>query len=155
MTIYDKLVRLRKGKGWSQEELAEKLDVSRQAVSRWENGTALPDAENLRQLSRLLGVSTDYLLNDEYESDDDIPRVKSAEAALDTTVKKNRKILLTAAVAFIIAAVAFLITAIDRMDIMFVILAIANAVLSGIFAYRYERSKDDQDRPKRSGSDGR
>ena len=75
MTIYDKLVQLRKRKGWSQEDLAEKLDVSRQAISRWENGSALPDADNLRQLSHLYGVSADYLLNDEYESDDDLPRV--------------------------------------------------------------------------------
>lgn len=141
MTIYDKLVQLRKRKGWSQEDLAEKLNVSRQAISRWENGTALPDADNLRQLSHLYDVSADYLLNDEYESDDDLPRVKSVEAALDNTVKNNRKFLLIAAVAFIVAAVAFLIAGIDQLNIVLIILAVANATLSGVSVYLYEKSK--------------
>ncbi len=51
----------------SQEELAEKLNVSRQAVSRWEMGTAQPDAQNILQLSHLFTVSTDFLLNDDYD----------------------------------------------------------------------------------------
>lgn len=141
MTIYEKLVKLRKSKGWSQEDLAEKLNVSRQAISRWENGTALPDAENLRQLSLLFGVTADYLLNDNYESDDDLPPVKNVEATLDNTVKKNQKLLLIAAIAFIVAAVAFLIMAIDQLNIMLVILAVVDAALSGFFIYRYEKSK--------------
>ena len=141
MTIYDKLVQLRKNKGWSQDDLAKKLNVSRQAISRWENGTALPDAENLRQLSHLFDVSTDYLLNDDYESDDNLPCVKTADAAFDNTVRKNRKFLLTGAVAFATAAVAFLIVGIDQLNIVFVILAPANAILAGISAFRYERSK--------------
>ena len=141
MTIYEKLVQLRKSKGWSQEDLADKLNVSRQAISRWENGTALPDAENIRQLSHLYKVSADYLLNDEYESDDDLPRVKSVEAALDNTVKNHRRFLMIAAVAFIVAAVAFLIAGIDQLNIVLIILAVANAILSGVSVYRYEKSK--------------
>ena len=141
MTIYEKLIQLRKSKGWSQEVLAEKLNVSRQAISRWENGTALPDAENLRQLSHLYGVSSDYLLNDDYESDDDLPRVKTVEEKLDNTVKKNQKFLLFAAIAFIVAAVAFLIAAIDQLNIVFVIAAVVSAIVSGISVYRYEKGK--------------
>lgn len=76
MKLSEKLVLLRKQKGVSQESLAECLDVSRQTISRWESGTALPDAANLVQLSKLFEVSTDYLLNDEYHSDQDIPAVK-------------------------------------------------------------------------------
>ena len=57
MKLSEKIVQLRKGRGLSQEELAERLGVSRQAVSRWESGTALPDAGNLRQISRLFEVS--------------------------------------------------------------------------------------------------
>lgn len=67
MKLSDKLIELRKEKGWSQEDLAEKLDVSRQAISRWENGTALPDALNILAISRLFDVTADYLLNDEHE----------------------------------------------------------------------------------------
>lgn len=66
MKLSDKILTLRKKQGMSQEELAEKLNVSRQAVSRWEMGAAQPDASNLLQLSRLFGVSADYLLNDDY-----------------------------------------------------------------------------------------
>lgn len=76
MRLSDKIVKLRKTNGWSQEELAEKLNVSRQAISRWEGATAQPDAANILQLSKLFGVTTDYLLNDEYESDNDLPKVK-------------------------------------------------------------------------------
>lgn len=50
MKLSEKIIRLRKGRGLSQEELAERLGVSRQAVSRWESGTALPDAGNLLSL---------------------------------------------------------------------------------------------------------
>lgn len=53
MNITEKLIQLRKSKGISQEELAEKLDVSRQAISRWETGTALPDANTILALSKL------------------------------------------------------------------------------------------------------
>ena len=59
---------LRTKNGMSQDELAEKVFVTRQAVSRWESGTALPDAGNLRQISRLFEVSADYLLDEERES---------------------------------------------------------------------------------------
>ena len=76
MKLSEKIVGLRKINGWSQETLAEKVNVSRQAVSRWENGTAQPDASNILQLSKLFGVSADYLLNDAYESDYDLPKVQ-------------------------------------------------------------------------------
>ena len=76
MKLSDKIIQLRKANGWSQEDLAERLNVSRQAISRWEGATAQPDAANILQLSKLFGVTTDYLLNDEYESDNDLPKVK-------------------------------------------------------------------------------
>lgn len=68
MKLSEKIVQLRKEQGLSQEELAERLGLSRQAVSRWESGTALPDAGNLLQLSRLFDVTADYLLDEERES---------------------------------------------------------------------------------------
>ncbi|MBO5352493.1 MAG: helix-turn-helix transcriptional regulator [Lachnospiraceae bacterium] len=69
MKFEEKLVRLRKARGFSQEELAEKLEVSRQAVSRWELGSTLPDIPNLVQLCELFGVTTDYLVREEGISD--------------------------------------------------------------------------------------
>lgn len=80
MKLSDKIIQLRKANGWSQEDLAERLNVSRQAISRWEGETAQPDAANILQLSKLFGVTTDYLLNDEYESDNDIPKVKQVNS---------------------------------------------------------------------------
>ena len=64
MKFHEKLTTLRKGKEMSQEELAEKLEVSRQAVSRWETGSTLPDAGKLLKLSDLFCVSVDTLLRD-------------------------------------------------------------------------------------------
>lgn len=67
MIIADKIIDLRKKNGWSQEELAEKLEVSRQAVSKWESAQSVPDMNRILLLSRVFGVSTDYLLKDELD----------------------------------------------------------------------------------------
>ncbi len=82
MTFGEKLLQLRKRKGLSQEELAGRLNVSRQAISRWENEGILPDAGNLLQLNRLFGVSVDYLLHDEYETEEDLPAVQHFQEGL-------------------------------------------------------------------------
>ncbi len=62
MNFGEKLQALRKARGWSQEELAGQIHVSRQTLSKWESGGAVPDTENVIALSRLFGVTTDYLL---------------------------------------------------------------------------------------------
>ena len=67
MILADKVMALRKKNGWSQEELAEKLNISRQSVSKWESGASLPDIDKIIALSSLFGVSTDYLLKEELE----------------------------------------------------------------------------------------
>ena len=67
MILADKIMKLRKQNGWSQEELAMQLGVSRQSVSKWESGTSIPDLERIIKLSRIFGVSTDYLIKDEIE----------------------------------------------------------------------------------------
>ena len=67
MILADKIVDLRKKNGWSQEELAEKLDVSRQSISKWESAQSIPDMGRILRLSEIFGVSTDYLLKDEIE----------------------------------------------------------------------------------------
>lgn len=69
MILADKIIRLRKRNGWSQEELADKINVSRQAVSKWESAQTIPDLEKILQLSTLFGVTTDYLLKDELEDE--------------------------------------------------------------------------------------
>ena len=96
MTFGEKLLTLRKQSGFSQEQLAEKLSVSRQAVSRWENEGILPDCGNLLELSRLFGVSTDYLLNDGYQSDGDLPAVRSTRERLEAEKERQGVLLLLA-----------------------------------------------------------
>ncbi|MBQ9155346.1 MAG: helix-turn-helix transcriptional regulator [Eubacterium sp.] len=67
MIIADKIIENRKKNGWSQEELAEKLGVSRQSVSKWEGAQSIPDMKKILLLSEVFGVSTDYLLRDDIE----------------------------------------------------------------------------------------
>ena len=83
MILADKIIRLRKKNGLTQEELADKMNVSRQAVSKWEGAQTIPDLEKILQLSTLFGVTTDYLLKDEIE-DEELTNDTSA----DTIVKR-------------------------------------------------------------------
>lgn len=75
MDFSEKIAMLRRQKNWSQEELAEKLMVTRQAVSKWESAQSMPDLDKIVQLSELLGVSTDYLL----KSDRDAPEAETPQ----------------------------------------------------------------------------
>ena len=68
MILADKIMEERKKTGWSQEELADKLSVSRQAVSKWESAQSVPDLQRVIQLAEIFNVSTDYLLKDEVEA---------------------------------------------------------------------------------------
>ena len=67
MTLSEKLYNLRRKQGLSQEGLAERLDCSRQVISKWENGTTTPDAEMLKKYSELFGVSIDYLVKENFD----------------------------------------------------------------------------------------
>ena len=73
MTLSEKLYNLRRKQGLSQEGLAEKLDCSRQVISKWENGTTIPNAEMLQKYSELFGVSIDYLVKDDLDEQSVIP----------------------------------------------------------------------------------
>ena len=74
MILADKIIELRKKAGYSQEELAEKMGVSRQSVSKWEGALSIPDLDKILLMSEIFGVSTDYLLKDELG--DEIPEPK-------------------------------------------------------------------------------
>ena len=98
MIFADKLIALRKKAGWSQEELTQQLNVSRQSVSKWEGAQSVPDLDKIVQLSRIFGVSTDYLLKDEIEkentettcdTDSELHRVSMEEANAYMDEKKK------------------------------------------------------------------
>lgn len=76
MKLEEKITLLRKRNSWSQEELAFRLDVSRQAVSKWEMGSSIPDLDKIIKMSELFGVTTDYLLKDEQEENAPIASIK-------------------------------------------------------------------------------
>lgn len=85
MRFAEKLQQLRKERGFSQEELAEEIGVSRQAVSKWESGQSYPEMEKLIAVGRLFGVSIDSLVNEESQAEasygrreDDFSRIKRA-----------------------------------------------------------------------------
>lgn len=77
MTLGRKIQHLRKEKNLSQELLAEQLAVSRQAISKWELGASTPETDKIIHLSKIFMVSTDYLLHDDVNSDQDIPAVQT------------------------------------------------------------------------------
>ena len=70
MIFADKIIQLRKKNGWSQEELAEKVNVTRQSVSKWESAASIPDINKILELAKIFGVTTDYLLKDEMEMEE-------------------------------------------------------------------------------------
>lgn len=119
MIFADKLILLRKKVGWSQEELADQMNVTRQSVSKWEGAQSVPDLEKMLRLSELFGVSTDYLLKDEIEeaehidSSDDTPslrRVSMEEANAFLSVKlRTAKTIAYAAFLCILSPIALLI----------------------------------------------
>ena len=114
MILADKIVSLRKKAGWSQEELAEQLGVTRQSVSKWEGAQSVPDMDKVVQMSRLFGVTTDYLLKDELEEetpcaaaqDDDTPlrRVTMKQASAYLALRKAAAPKIAAATALCIVS---------------------------------------------------
>ncbi len=144
MKLSDKLVGLRKSAGMSQEELAEKLNVSRQAVSRWEMGTAMPDAVNILQLSKLFHVTTDYLLNEEYESDADLPQVRAVKA---DGIHQGMILLVTLEVMSLILQFT---AAIVLQSTFFTVLSFLPFVAAvGGFEYAYQKKADAQNEKTR------
>lgn len=121
MNISEKIQILRRDREWSQDELAEKLEVSRQSVSKWESGKALPDSEKILALAKLFDVSTDFLLRDEQEPlfaddgqdpvDEDLEGDPAANYVPDITEKKKHRlsgkkiVAIVVAVCIVIAAI--------------------------------------------------
>lgn len=98
----EKLIALRKKAGLSQQELAEKLDVTRQAVSRWEVGTALPTTENLLALRKLYGVTLDYLVDDAVESPNMTTNQDKRIQDFEKRIRKQRILLIFVCVLLIV-----------------------------------------------------
>ena len=100
MILADKITALRKKAGWSQEELAEQLGVTRQSVSKWEGAQSVPDMDKVVQMSRLFGVTTDFLLKDELSEEEDYTRENKAKSPVIGAVSGVYWLLVTAVYLF-------------------------------------------------------
>lgn len=141
MKFSEKLLRLRKKAGMSQEDLAEKLEVSRQAISRWELETALPDAPNLIRISDLFGVSVDYLLHDNYESDSDIPSVKKVVSDMEKKDKKHNKLYLITSILMYFGAICLFIACGFSKNYMFLAAGILYVISASGFLHTYFKGR--------------
>ena len=114
MTLAEKIKHLRKLHGMTQERLAEKLSVSRQTVSKWESGTTSPDLLNVVELGRLFQVSTDYLLKEEEQPLQTVPKKQ------ESRIEKIwiALILFSGTVALALFAVMLLTGTVDRTSSM-------------------------------------
>ena len=142
MKFADKLIQLRKEKGLSQEDLADSLGVSRQAVSRWEQGNTFPDLPNLQKIVKVFGVSADYLICDDYAEEglnDNAPVFEADKPQSQFDFKANRFLII--GFIWIFAALCFLITAIDTMNILYVGLTLADILLACIHFVLHFRNK--------------
>lgn len=144
MKLSEKILTLRKKSGWSQEELAERLDVSRQAISRWESGSALPDANNILLLSKLFGVTTDYLLNDDYQSDNDLPKVQALHS-------DGRRTLFIAMVTLEVMTLIlqFMTFCVLQSDFFGLLTFVLFAAILGGFEYGYQKHRADANQSTR------
>ena len=89
MILADKIINLRKKNGWSQEELAEKLGVTRQSISKYEGAQSIPDLDKILKLSEIFGVTTDYLIKDELEEEEyAASQMQENESESDRSVHK-------------------------------------------------------------------
>ena len=100
MILADKIIALRKKAGWSQEELAEQLGVTRQSVSKWEGAQSVPDMDKVVQMSRLFGVTTDFLLKDELSEEEYYTRENKAKSPVIGAVSGIYWLLVTAVYLF-------------------------------------------------------
>lgn len=111
MSLAKKMIELRKQNGLSQQDLADRLGVSRQAISRWETGAVQPLADSVKSLAQVFQVSTDYLLNDDLDTPTPPPTAQPAPPQeKPKSARKHRKWLLALA-ALAAAAVLVLVTA--------------------------------------------
>ena len=111
MNFAEKMIELRKQQNLSQQDLADRLGVSRQAISRWETGAVQPLADSVKSLAQVFQVSTDYLLNDDLDDPTPLhPPQPAPPQEEPTPTRKHRKWLLALA-ALAAAAVLVLVTA--------------------------------------------
>lgn len=110
MDLGEKIQALRRNQGLSQEQLSEKVNVSRQAISKWELNETVPDIENIVQLSKTFGVSTDYLLGLESEIQDGSEKKGKADELMKTFRRLRMLSICLMIIGFVIAFMFWIIS---------------------------------------------
>ena len=141
MKFEEKLTLLRKQFGLSQEDVADKIGVSRQAISRWESGTTLPDAVNLIQLSNLFHVSIDSMLRDEVALDENI--VSNEKSDIDDIGQKKYRHNLVSAIMWAFGAVFFLFGGLLEKKIVYVAVGFLYLTFSCSYFYNVLKERDE------------
>lgn len=143
MTIGVKIQNLRKQKGLSQEQLAEAVGVSRQAVSKWEAEQSVPDIDKIILICDYFGVTTDYILRDEEMScTETVQSTNKNEEEKDMDNKKKSTLLLTVAVMlYILCAVPIIII---PNQVGLVLLLVMVAVATGLMIFRSRLNSNDK-----------
>ncbi len=93
MNIGERIIKHRKQNGWSQEELAERLGVSRQSVSKWESGTSMPDINRILEMSELFAVTTDYLLKGSFGKRIEAPEIEAQGQAVSEEAEEQGQVI--------------------------------------------------------------
>ena len=144
MKLAEKIQDLRKKSGLSQEQLAEQLGVSRQAISKWESGQSTPDIDKIVLLSEFFRISTDYLLKQENEVSED--SVKQEEYTIEVNVKMSKKAFsyLLLGIMFMMTFLFFLLL-IKNLDIYMLIVTFpflfVSVFMFACFGYEYGMGK--------------
>lgn len=158
MILADKIIELRKKNGWSQEQLAQKLNVTRQSISKWEGAQSVPDLQKIILLSEIFGVTTDYLIKDEIEEeflnedvDLKVRKVTLTEAKEFLNIKHTNAKLMALGVFLCIISPVWLFILLSLGDKIIAenlatavglsILMILVAIATGIFIYCEEKTK--------------
>ena len=133
MKLSDKIRKLRKLNGWTQEELAVKINVDYDDIIGYENGSKLPDSSIILKMSVLFEVTTDYLLNDK---DDSLSII-----SIDPQINNDIKLYLIACVAFGISTIVWLYLAIEQSIVINTVLACVNLILTFVNMYLFIKSE--------------
>ena len=156
MTIGEKIQNLRKQRGMSQEQLAEALGVSRQAVSKWEAGQSVPDIDKIISICDYFGVTTDYILRNAEMTESQHEVAQNAynisEKELDENIKKKQQSALLLAIAIVLYILCVVPVIIIENDVGTVLMFVMVAVATGIIVYRStlnQKNKDDEDKEKK------
>lgn len=156
MTIGEKIQNLRKQRGMSQEQLAEALGVSRQAVSKWEAGQSVPDIDKIISICDYFGVTTDYILRNAEMTQSQHEVAQNAynmsEKELDENIKKKQRSALLLAIAIVLYILCVVPVIIIENDVGTVLMFVMVAVATGIIVYRStlnQKNKDDEEKEKK------